>query len=120
MYCLDTYALIEITNANVKTEKYLNDNIIIPDVVLAEFHWTILKAQNPQTASFWKRLLLPYVKNVPSEIYIKAMDFRFTHKKQKLSFFDCVGYVFAQEQKIPFVTGDKEFKNMKGVDFIES
>ena len=41
------------------------------------------------------------------------------NKKQNMSFFDCVGYVYARENNIKFVTGDKEFEKKEGVLFIK-
>jgi predicted nucleic acid-binding protein len=46
------------------------------------------------------------------------MKFRIENRKQNLSFFDCAGYVFAMENGMTFVTGDREFRNMKGVEFV--
>ena len=48
---------------------------------------------------------------------IKAVEFRFKKKKERLSLTDCVGYILALKNKIKFLTGDLKFKDMKGVEF---
>jgi predicted nucleic acid-binding protein len=40
-------------------------------------------------------------------------------KDRSLSYADCVGYITARKFGIPFLTGDKEFKDMEGVIFIK-
>ena len=45
---------------------------------------------------------------------------RIEHAKENLSFFDCVGYVFAQEHGLIFVTGDKAFEKREGVEYIKA
>ena len=49
---------------------------------------------------------------------LRAQKFRFVNKKLNMSFFDCAGYVFSQEQGASFVTGDRVFKDMPGVTFV--
>lgn len=40
-------------------------------------------------------------------------------KGKKLSTIDCVGYSVAQRLNIPFLTGDREFEDMPGVEYIK-
>ena len=49
---------------------------------------------------------------------IRAVRFRIDNNKQNLSFFDCVGYIFAVENSMKFVTGDREFKDKPQVEFL--
>ena len=116
---LDTYALCEIRKANPKFQKYLSRKFIINDLILVEFYNVLLKEDTEQEARQWIDLLKNNSYPVSLNILLKAVEFRRLHKKSDLSFFDAVGYVFAQENKISFVTGDKEFKDMPGVEFIQ-
>jgi len=43
---------------------------------------------------------------------------RTTGAKKKLSTIDCVGYAVSRRQKIPFLTGDHEFEDIKDVEFV--
>ena len=116
--CLDTYVLVEICNGNSKFVDLLNEKAIVTDIIMAEFYADLYRKYGLKTADYWHRKLNPLCRTVSKEILLKAVRYRIDNKKQKLSFFDCVGYVFAQEHSMIFVTGDKEFKNKKGVQFM--
>ncbi len=116
--CLDTYALVEIKLGNSKFKDYLKSSCIILDLTLAEFYTVILREENEETADFWLRKLESYSTPVSREILIEAVKFRHKHKKQNISFFDAVGYIFSLENNHKFVTGDKEFKNLPNVEFV--
>lgn len=117
MKCLDTYALIEIHDANPSFLPYLEKEFIIPETTMAEFYGVILREYNEQTANYILKKFESYLRPVDIELLIKAVKFRHENKKLNLSFFDCVGYMFALENKVKFVTGDKEFENMPNVEF---
>ena len=119
MYCLDTYALIEIALGNPKFSFLLTQDVVIPATTLAEFFWVLLRDKNKEEAEHWSAKLLPLTKPISPQLLLNAQQFRYDEKKHDLSFFDAVGYTFAQEQKSVFVTGDKEFKGRKGVRFIQ-
>ena len=118
MKCLDTYALIETHNENPKILIYLNEEFVIPSLTMAEFYGVILREYNEDTANYLLKKFQAYIRQVSLDILIKAIKFRYEHKSQNLSFFDCAGYIFAKENNIKFVTGDKEFKNKEGVEWI--
>jgi predicted nucleic acid-binding protein len=118
MKCLDTYILVEICNGNPRFVPFLNQEIIIPNLIMAEFHGDLYRKYGLKTADYWHRRLASICKPVSIDILLKAVKYRIDNKKQRLSFFDCVGYIFAKEQGIQFVTRDKEFKTKKGVEFI--
>ena len=42
MYCLDTYALVEIAEGNPKFTFLIEEKVIIPGTTLAEFYWVLL------------------------------------------------------------------------------
>ena len=118
--CLDTYILCEICKANVNFIKYLNENCIINDLTLAEFYSVVLREYNEQTAEYWFQKLQKYAQPVPLQLLIKAIKFRAENKKHNFSFFDAVGYIFAKEHGYLFVTGDKEFEDFPGVEFVKA
>ena len=114
---LDTYALIEIMNGNSNFAQYLTQDFIITNITLAEFYAVILREENEKTANYWIKKLEPYSVKVETNILIEAIRFKYKHKKQKISFFDAVGYIYSTNNNCVFVTGDKEFENMKFVEF---
>lgn len=119
MYCLDTYALWEIQYANPKFSLFSNESFVITEWTFVEFYRSILKQYDKITADYWLRKLRPFIRKVEIEILLKAVVFQEENKKTDMSVYDCVGYTFAQENNLLFVTGDKEFKGRKGVLFIQ-
>jgi predicted nucleic acid-binding protein len=115
--CLDTYALIEISNGNPKFADYLNSDFVITDLTLAEFYSVILREYNEQTADYWFKKFEQYAVIADKLILKEAIKFRHEHKKSDISFFDAVGYIFSINKNYKFVTGDKEFENFKNVEF---
>lgn len=118
MKCLDTYALVEICDGNPKFSTLLNEEVVITDLTMAEFYGCLYRKYDLKTAQYWLRKLTPLCHPVSREILIKAVQYRVDNKSQNLSFFDCVGYLFARENNIIFVTGDKEFKHKESVQFM--
>jgi hypothetical protein len=117
--CLDTYALMEIYNGNPKFNNYLIQDIVLTGETFAEFYGVLLKEHGEDEAEFWFKKLRFFVKNVPFEILIKAIKFKYENRKNGVSFFDSVGYIFSLENCFLFVTGDKEFEKLDNVEFVK-
>ena len=117
--CLDTYTLIEISLGNSDFIPLLEKEVVIPDTTIAEFYSMMYRKYNLKTAEYWYRRLNSFLTPVKRDILIKAMKYKIDNKKQNLSFFDCVGYIFALENNMKFVTGDREFKNKPKVEYIK-
>jgi len=115
--CLDTYALMEITEGNKKFIEIINSNFVITDITLAEFYSVLLRKMGEQTADYWLGKFERHSLSVGRDILIKAVKFRHEYKKTNISFFDAVGYIFSIEHGFYFVTGDKEFEKMINVGF---
>ena len=119
MICLDTYALVEVNNGSPKFIGLLARDPVITDITLAEFYADVYRKYDEKTADYWHRKLSAFCRAVSRDILIKAVKFRIDNRQKNLSFFDCVGYLYALENNIPFVTGDKEFEHREGVLFIK-
>ena len=119
MNCLDTYALVEIREGSLAYAGIFDKEFIITDCTLAEFYWVNVRDFGVEYAKEWHEKLSAHGTSVSQEVLIAAMQYRYDHKKEDLSFFDCVGYLFAQEEQFTFVTGDRQFKHKKGVLFIQ-
>ena len=115
--CLDTYALMEISQDNPDFNIYLDSNFVITDITLSEFYGVILKKYDEQTADYWFKKLEQYAVSVDKLTLKEAVKFRYENKKSDISFFDAVGYIFSIENGYAFVTGDKEFAGFKNVEF---
>lgn len=119
MYCLDTYALFELFYGNPKFSQFFVERSIITDWTLVEFFKTMLKEYDKEKAEHWFRKFTPFCKAVDREILRKAVLFQRENKKANISLFDAVGYLYAKENNLFFVTGDKEFKGKEGILFIQ-
>jgi len=119
MLCLDTYSLVEIHNGNSKFAELLHEDPVITEITFAEFYANLYNKYNEKTADYWQSKLSTFCRSVSMDILIKAVKFRVDNKKKNISFFDCVGYLYALENDINFVTGDKEFQHLEGVMFIK-
>ncbi|MEK6859386.1 MAG: PIN domain-containing protein [Nanoarchaeota archaeon] len=117
--CLDTYALMEIMNENSKFAHYLNSNFVIADITLAEFYGVILREHGEEKADFWLKKLENYAEQVSLSILIEVVKFRHENKEKNLSWVDAIGYIFAKQNNHLFVTGDKEFESLEGVEFVK-
>ncbi|MEK6983003.1 MAG: PIN domain-containing protein [Nanoarchaeota archaeon] len=119
MLCLDTYALVEIWKANPKFSAIFNQNFVITDTTMAEFYIFLYKNENENIAIEWHNKLSPYCQYISRDILIKALKYTINNKKENLSVFDCISYIYALENNIKFVTGDKFFEDKEGVLFIQ-
>ena len=120
MKCLDTYALVEINNGNPKFADLLNEDMVITDLTFAEFYGQMFRKYDRKTADYWHRKLAFFCRPASREILLKAVIYRIEHSKEDLSFFDCIGYIYAKENKFIFVTGGKAFKNKEGMTVLAS
>lgn len=114
MYFFDSYAIFEIFNKNPAYEKYANEEITTSVLNIAEIHYGFLKQGEPEKSA----LIVARLAEFSPALVKQAMEFRFRHKRQKLSMVDCIGYMIAKEMRIPFLTGDKEFKGLPNVEFV--
>ena len=118
MFCLDTYALAEIGDGNPKFIEFLSKEVTITDLTLAEYYSVLYRDSKEDKAIYWHSRLASFCRQVSRDILIKALKYRIDNKKENLSIFDCIGYIFSLENNMKFVTGDRAFKNKEGVMFI--
>lgn len=117
-YIFDTYALFEIIEGNPLYEPYLDATLYINDFIFAELCYKLLREEK-EHANYYIKKYAPHKKQLSAQTIKEAMAFRAKHKKQKLSMTDCISYFMAQDMGIKFLTGDKEFENMKNVEFVK-
>jgi uncharacterized protein len=117
-FFLDTYALVEIIQGNPKYKKYLKSELSTSIFNLYELYYNLLRDFNDETAKKYfmqfKQILIHFT---DSDVF-HASKFKLEHKKQKLSYTDCLGYGIALRENMKFLTGDKEFKNISNVEFM--
>ena len=118
-YFFDTYALIEIMKNNPNYIKFIDENITTAKFNLAELIYAAIMENGEGFAkSIFDRFRGAEIE-VSDDVLFKAMTFRFKNKKKNLSYADCIGYVFAEENGLKFLTGDEAFRNMANVVFVK-
>lgn len=115
----DSYAIIEIIKGNPNYARYTQEEVILTIFNLAEIYWAVLNDLGEKAAEEIYKQYKPGLIGVSDEILKKAMKFRKKYKKRNLSYTDCIGYIFALENGMKFLTGDKEFKSMPNVEFVQ-
>lgn len=116
----DTYAVLEIIKGNVNYKYYLKDIGIVTTILnLMELYYRLYVLFGVEIAEFYYQKYKPFIAEINDFIIKKSMIFRAHHKNKDLSYVDCVGYVFAVEKKIKFLSGDIQFKDMENVEFVQ-
>lgn len=118
-YFFDSYAIIEIIKKNVNFEKYLNEDTNLSIFNLAETYYSVLNNYDEKKANEVYEAYKGGVVDLTDEIVKEAMKFRKLHKKEDLSYADCIGYIYAKKNKMKFLTGDKQFENLENVEFVK-
>lgn len=119
VFFCDTYALIELIGGNKNYSKYTSHILITSDYNLMELYYSFLKDYGKEVAEHHFNEWVEFTVKIPREIIKMGMEIKLLNKKEKLSYIDCIGYTFALENKIPFLTGDSKFKNKIGVEFVK-
>jgi len=116
----DTYALFEIFKGNKNYLNYISDiGIVTTKLNLMELYYGLFVEFGINVAEFYYNKYKEFCADASDNTIKAAMQFKAQHKKRNLSYVDCVGYAFANEMKIKFLTGDKEFKDMPNVEFVK-
>ena len=116
----DTYAILEIIKGNSNYKAYLKDvGVVITRLNLMELYYRLYILHGLETAEVYYQKYKPFVIEISDSLIKKAMIFKAENKNKDLSYVDCIGYVYAKENKIKFLTGDRQFENMDNVEFVK-
>jgi len=119
-FFFDTYAFFELIGGNENYKPYTERIAIVTTRLnLIELHYGLLIKHGKETADRYYYELLKFAVDVNDEVIIKANEFRATLKSKHLSYVDCIGYVLAKSRNIKFLTGDKEFAGLDGVEYVK-
>ncbi len=118
-YFFDTYAVAEILGGNPQYAPYAETPVTITVFQLAEIYWHALRTYEDSEADEIYEHYRCAVVNVDDTTLKTAIKFRLRHKKRKLSYADCVGYIYAKRHSMKFLTGDKEFHDLPDVEFVK-
>jgi uncharacterized protein len=118
MFFFDTYALIEIIYDNAAYKPYLTTPMITTRMHLMELYYYVLLKQGVDAARRQYQRLLRHVVDIDDGTIALACEYRLQRKKDDLSYIDCLGYVIARQLQISLLTGDRQFKDVPGVEFV--
>ncbi|MBI4141342.1 PIN domain-containing protein [Candidatus Woesearchaeota archaeon] len=116
-YFFDTYAVIEVMRKNPTHEKYIDARIRITFINLIEIAYITLIQQGLRAAQDAFHRFKEFIVEVSDNDVLEAIRFRAENKKKSLSYADCIGYVYAINHSLFFLTGDDAFKNLPNVEF---
>ncbi|MDD9954401.1 MAG: PIN domain-containing protein [Candidatus Woesearchaeota archaeon] len=115
----DTYALIEILKGTASYASYADKHIVTSKLCIMELYYYFLRTRDEQAAEHCITTFSLAVTPISFTALRAGMQFKYMHKKQKLSYTDCVGYATAVELGVPFLTGDNQFQHMPNVAFVK-
>jgi len=116
---LDSYALIELIEGNPEYKKFAEQPIYTSSVNLVELAYHFAQKYPAGKLTKMVFLLNPQMIEIKPEQITKIALFRKENASKKFSYIDCIGYILARENRMVFITGDKAFKNMPNVGFVQ-
>jgi len=119
IFLFDSYALIEIVGGRENYLKYQDAIVLTTELNIFEVYFRMLEDFGEEKADFFLNNYWKYVKEIEPHIIQNAAKFKLKHKKRNVSMTDCIGYTLADHWCIPFLTGDKEFKDLPNVEFVK-
>lgn len=120
VFFYDTYAIFEIAKGNENYSDYITDvGIVTTKLNLMELYYRLFVTFGIEKAELFYNKYRQFSFDIDDDVIKKAMLFKAQHKKKDLSYIDCVGYTFANEKKIKFLTGDRQFRDMSNVEFVK-
>lgn len=114
-YFWDTFALIERQVGSRAYAPYAEAAIVTHEMNLYEFIAYVLRDHDETTARAQVRSLGANLLDATTEDLIAAARFR---AKRKVSYVDALGHTLARKNDLLFLTGDKAFRGVEGVEFV--
>ena len=120
IFLADSYAIIEYFKGNKNYAPYFEKNrIITTRLNLMEVYYSALVDSTQENAEKYYDTLIGQCVEISDSTIKKALRFRYKNKEKKLSYVDAICYMLSIELESKFLTGDKEFKSMKNVEFVK-
>jgi hypothetical protein len=107
-------------NPNYRAYFEENDGVLTK-LNLIEICFRTLEIHGEEAAAQVLKLLAKYTVDFAQADIVGAMKLRLTMKKdgRNISYADALGYYLALKNKLKFLTGDKEFIGLEGVEFVK-
>ncbi len=118
-YFFDSYAFFEVLNGTLSYKKYELAVVLTTKLNIFEVYHGLLRDVGLRFAEEFLQQYYPCCIDYDADIVKKAATLKVQNKQKNLSMTDCIGYIIARHWGIPFLTGDKEFQNVEGVEFVK-
>jgi predicted nucleic acid-binding protein len=117
-FFFDTYAFFEIFQGGNAYAKYESAKVITTKLNLFELYLGVLREHDEESAKKALEKYYPFVKEFDQEVIKAAAQLKKTLNKRDVSMTDCIGYCFAKQLGIKFLTGDSAFEHMDNIEFV--
>ena len=117
----DSYAVLAYLSDNPNYRVFFEENDgVLTKLNLMEIYYRTLEVHGVQAAFQVVHAFAKYVMDFGIVDIEGAMKLRLKLKKggHDISYADAMGYYLAQKSNIKFLTGDKWFKDLEGVEFV--
>ncbi|MGO8806897.1 MAG: PIN domain-containing protein [Candidatus Bathyarchaeia archaeon] len=117
----DSYAVLAYLSDNPNYRVFFEeDDGILTKLNLMEIYYRTLEVHGVQAASEVVKAFAKYATDFGVADIEGAMKLRLKLKKigHDISYADAMGYYLAKKSNIKFLTGDKWFKDLEGVEFV--
>lgn len=118
-FFFDTYALFEILKGNERYKRYVGSKITVTKLNLFELYSGILREVDEKNAQNELDNYYKFAVDFDKETIEEAAKMKLALNKRNVSMADCIGYILSKRLGIKFLTGDKEFENLKNVEFVK-
>lgn len=118
-YFFDTYALVEIIKGNPRYARFKHSKVVLTVFNLFELHYKLLRDFDKKIAD---KVLAEYSSSLVSvdiESIKDASEFKLIYRRKNMSATDVIGFVSARRYGLKFLTGDRQFRNLHGVEFVK-
>ncbi len=121
-YFYDSYAVMAYLSDSPNYRAYFEENDgVLTKLNLTEICYRTIELHGEEAAAQVVELFAKYTIDFAPRDIVGAMKLRLTLKKddRNISYADAVGYYLALKNKLKFLTGDKEFEGLYGVEFVK-
>jgi predicted nucleic acid-binding protein len=117
----DSYAVLAYLSDNPKYTDYFEENSgFLTKLNLMEIFYRTVEVHGAKAASQVVKVFGKYVVDFGLADIEGSMKLRFKLRKNgvEVSYADALGYYLALKANVKFLTGDKRFKELEGVEFV--
>lgn len=114
-YFWDAYALVERAEGNASYLPYADVPVFTHQMDVYEFVACVSRHHPETEVREALRLLAPNLVDAETEDLFAAARFR---AERRVSYVDALGYVLARKHGMRFLTGDRAFQGVEGVEYV--